>query len=374
MENDGHRLEVDRSHDCIRRARQKRIPIGLAVGRPADDAGEHEHLGIDDLEPHPTLFAGRGIGFGRPLGKRRHWHQAPVSRVGQPTARTGLSDSGHWSLLDRRRRGRGHPLTPGRRRARRLRRADDRAFAVRVYFPVGGQIGRRTLHREQPAHRLERARHAVKVAHRRQAYWCIGLPQSSINEPMFLLCSIRDYSVPAGFRDLYGNRAAHLWGRRHGSTTPGSCPINATPEAMRSPGRSSSSSPSKAGKPVGRRCRSRRRDPARGVPPIEYPDEFHAARSLHDAGMRGHAVEVRCQVCNRCRRFDPYALWWLFEQRGWNDKLSQVAKRFRCISCSIARRRVARSLVTIVDDPPNDDTLPRPDERTWRASVKRRRT
>ena len=110
------------------------------------------------------------------------------------------------------------------------------------------------------------------------------------------------------------------------------------------------------------------------MPPIEYPDEFHAPRSLHDAGMRGHTVEVRCQVCNRCRRFDPYALWWLFEQRGWNDKLTQIAKRFRCISCSIARRRVARSLVTIVDDPPNDDTLPRPDEWTWRASVKRRRT
>ncbi|QYE37041.1 hypothetical protein KZX46_21025 (plasmid) [Polymorphobacter sp. PAMC 29334] len=110
------------------------------------------------------------------------------------------------------------------------------------------------------------------------------------------------------------------------------------------------------------------------MPPIEYPDEFHAPRSLHDVGMRGHTVEVRCLVCDRCRRFDPYALWWLFEQRGWNDKLTQVAKRFKCLSCSIVRRRVARSLVTIVDDPPNDDTLPRPDERTWRASVKRRRT
>lgn len=110
------------------------------------------------------------------------------------------------------------------------------------------------------------------------------------------------------------------------------------------------------------------------MPPIVYSEGFHAPHSLNDAGMRGHTVEVRCLVCDWRRRFDPYALWWLFEQRGWNDKLSQVAKRFKCISCSIARRRIARSLVMIVDDTPNDDTLPRPDERTWRASVKGRRT
>ena len=110
------------------------------------------------------------------------------------------------------------------------------------------------------------------------------------------------------------------------------------------------------------------------MPPVDYPDGFSAPQSIHDVGMGGYTLEVRCLTCNRSRRFDPYALWWLFEQRGWNDRLSQVAKRFRCISCTIARRRPPRALVTIVDDPPNDDTLQRPDERTWRASVKRRRT
>ena len=34
-------------------------------------------------------------------------------------------------------------------------------------------------------------------------------------------------------------------------------------------------------------------------------------------------------------------LWWLFERWGWNDRRTQVAKRFWCISCSIARRRAS---------------------------------
>jgi len=41
---------------------------------------------------------------------------------------------------------------------------------------------------------------------------------------------------------------------------------------------------------------------------MSYPDEFHAPRPLHNAGMRGYTAEVRCQVCSRCRWFDPYAL------------------------------------------------------------------
>ena len=37
--------------------------IGLALGHPAHNAGEHEHLGIVDLELHFQLPAGRGVGL-----------------------------------------------------------------------------------------------------------------------------------------------------------------------------------------------------------------------------------------------------------------------------------------------------------------------
>ena len=109
------------------------------------------------------------------------------------------------------------------------------------------------------------------------------------------------------------------------------------------------------------------------MPPIDYPDGY-APQSVHDCGLVARTVELRCPVCYHVRRFDPYALWWLFERRGWDDRLVSIGKRFRCVACWIASRRKVRPVVTVVDDAPSDDTLPRPDAASWKRSVKRRRT
>ena len=47
----------------VLRAHVRNAAIGLALGHPAHNAGEHEHLGIDDLELNFQLPAGRGVGL-----------------------------------------------------------------------------------------------------------------------------------------------------------------------------------------------------------------------------------------------------------------------------------------------------------------------
>ena len=48
--------------------------------------------------------------------------------------------------------------------------------------------------------------------------------------------------------------------------------------------------------------------------------------SLFDVACRHHTVQVSC-ACGNVGIFDPHALWWLFERKGWNDKLPAVRKR-----------------------------------------------
>ncbi len=105
-----------------------------------------------------------------------------------------------------------------------------------------------------------------------------------------------------------------------------------------------------------------------------FPDVWTKAHSIHDAGLLGYTIELTCPVCRHIRGFDPYALWWLFEQRGWDDRLTAVPKRFHCVPCRIASKRKVRPTIRVTNDAPTDDTLARPDERTWKKSVKRRRT
>lgn len=112
----------------------------------------------------------------------------------------------------------------------------------------------------------------------------------------------------------------------------------------------------------------------RAMPERRFPDTWVHQHRVHDAGLLGYTVELTCPTCGRVRGFDPYALWWLFEQRGWDDRLTRVPRRFRCTPCFIALRRVVRPVLRITDAPPTDDTLRRPDLRTWKKSVKRRQT
>ena len=46
-------------------------------------------------------------------------------------------------------------------------------------------------------------------------------------------------------------------------------------------------------------------------------------RDLFDAAVRHETIKVSCQ-CGNVGIFDPHALWYLFERRGWNDRLADA--------------------------------------------------
>lgn len=62
----------------------------------------------------------------------------------------------------------------------------------------------------------------------------------------------------------------------------------------------------------------------------EYDHLNRKLRNLEHCALHRRTIEVTCLRCNRVRRFDAVALWWLFERRHWDDSLTDAAKRFRC--------------------------------------------
>ena len=92
---------------------------------------------------------------------------------------------------------------------------------------------------------------------------------------------------------------------------------------------------------------------------------------IFECGRLDIAIKLTCPVCQHGRSFDAYALWALFNQRGWSLKLKDVAKHFHCIPCGLAKRRV-RPVLKFGTDAVNDDILKRPSEREIEAEVKRR--
>ena len=65
-------------------------------------------------------------------------------------------------------------------------------------------------------------------------------------------------------------------------------------------------------------------------------------RDLFDAAVRHNTIKVSCR-CGNVGIFDPHALWWLFERRGWNDRLGDVQRRMRCLQCYVAKRKRTRA-------------------------------
>lgn len=108
---------------------------------------------------------------------------------------------------------------------------------------------------------------------------------------------------------------------------------------------------------------------------VTHPrDPNHSPATLFELALIGHPVCLACPVCGHRRVFDPYAIWWLFERRGWSDRLADVPKRFVCTKCVIARRRVRPLLTIEPTSPPTDDTLERPSEQEWKRVISRQRS
>lgn len=93
-------------------------------------------------------------------------------------------------------------------------------------------------------------------------------------------------------------------------------------------------------------------------------------RELFDAAARGYNLRLTCRGCGRAEILNRFAVWWLFRQKGWRDRLSDVPARFRCGGCG----RKAPEM-DLVQEEPTLNALPVPvaAEAEWKRELRRRR-
>jgi hypothetical protein len=102
-------------------------------------------------------------------------------------------------------------------------------------------------------------------------------------------------------------------------------------------------------------------------------DGVRQATNLMEAAAWHNSVEVVCRYGHRAT-FDPHGLWWWFHQRGWNDDLTHVGRRFWCRQCAERqRRRIRPARIRLVRGSDADIELPMPPDREWKRVVKRMR-
>ena len=66
--------------------------------------------------------------------------------------------------------------------------------------------------------------------------------------------------------------------------------------------------------------------------------------------------------------FDPHALWYLFEKKGWPDWLRDVRRRCRCTGCG-----AREPALDLVHEEPTGERLKMPSEQEWKRMRARRR-
>jgi hypothetical protein len=107
-------------------------------------------------------------------------------------------------------------------------------------------------------------------------------------------------------------------------------------------------------------------------------EQYRAYRTITDCALFHRNLAVSCQRCKRKTVFDGHALWWLFERRGWDDRLIAISRRFRCTACTRAKgagpRRSEATVTVTVTEAPATVPLPMPDERAWKRLVSRQRS
>jgi hypothetical protein len=91
-------------------------------------------------------------------------------------------------------------------------------------------------------------------------------------------------------------------------------------------------------------------------------------RELFDAAARGYNLKLTCGGCGRAEVLNRFAVWWLFQRKGWRDRLGDVPARFRCGSCSCKAPQL-----DLVHEEPTSDALAVPQEREWKRELRRRR-
>ncbi|WP_267395389.1 MULTISPECIES: hypothetical protein [unclassified Sphingomonas] len=97
-------------------------------------------------------------------------------------------------------------------------------------------------------------------------------------------------------------------------------------------------------------------------------------RTLQHCALHRRTIKLTCSACQRERRFDAVALWWMYECKGWNDRLPGALRRLYCEACRASAGKVVRPEVEITREQPDEKRPPYPDQRTWRKLVSRYRS
>lgn len=106
---------------------------------------------------------------------------------------------------------------------------------------------------------------------------------------------------------------------------------------------------------------------ARREEPIEI-------RYLVDAAAYHDVLRIECSKCDHQVAWEPYPLWWWFECKGWDQRLTAVPKRLYCKKCwqLVFRKFRPRPPYPVRADP-DPCHLPMPLEREWKRVMSRYR-
>jgi len=106
-----------------------------------------------------------------------------------------------------------------------------------------------------------------------------------------------------------------------------------------------------------------------------YRDGLKHATHIFEAAAWQYAIKVRCTACGHSAIFDPHALWWLFQRRGWDDRLTEASKRFYCSACLSKKQcRVHRAQIDLIRETVTVHGLAMPDEASWKRALNRFRS
>ena len=105
-----------------------------------------------------------------------------------------------------------------------------------------------------------------------------------------------------------------------------------------------------------------------------YANGLKVATRIFEAAAWHYSVKPVCGRCGHHALFHPHGLWWLFQRKGWDDRLSAAARRFRCIPCLTTEGKLVRQArLYLAKDTPTV-VLPMPDEREWKRALSRFRS
>lgn len=96
--------------------------------------------------------------------------------------------------------------------------------------------------------------------------------------------------------------------------------------------------------------------------------------NLQRCAMHRRTIRVACPRCGHSYGYDAVPLWWMFEKKRWDDRITMVAQRLYCARCRQRNGRKIRPNVAITRAMPDPAQPPYPDKSIWRRLVSRYRS